>query len=287
MRKIIISTESGSDIPYKITIPYGIEVVPMHIAFGEKVCNDGTFQPYEIFNYYNENRKLPTTSAVNPQEYINHFRVIFAKYPNCKIIHISYSSKLSATHQNAVIASNEFSKDKLCILDSKNVTGGIGLLVMKAAMLAQKYQDKMSFEELTLLIRQYIGRIKCTFLPNTLDYLKAGGRISTATHLGAAVLNVKPSIVTFEGQLISGKKYRGNISAIAEKLFYDFIAQNNFEKENFVIIYSYGLNVTTLFRLKRLAHKEGFKKSWCFQTGSAVSCHAGPSCVGFAGITKA
>lgn len=287
MNKIIISTESGSDLPYKITVPYEIEIIPMHITFGNKMYNDGSFQPYKIFEYFSENKQLPTTSAVNPNEYINHFKVIFSKYPNSKILHISYSSKLSATYQNAVIASKEFSKDKIRIIDSKNVTGGTGLLVMKATELARKYSDKVSFDEYVSLVQQYVNRVKSSFVPNTLEYLKAGGRVSSVGSLGAAVLNIKPSIVTANGELVAGKKYRGNISAVADRLFYDFITQNQIDRDNLIIIYSYGLNVSTLFHLKRLAHKQGFKKSWCFQVGSAVSCHAGPSCIGFAGITKA
>ena len=68
VNKIIISTESGSDLPYKIYEPYNIQIVPLHISFGEKTVYDGTFSPEEINKYFKDSKTLPTTAAVNPRE---------------------------------------------------------------------------------------------------------------------------------------------------------------------------------------------------------------------------
>lgn len=286
MSRIIISTESGSDLPYKITIPNNVEIVPMHVTFGDKTLCDGSFDVREIDDYFINNKSLPTTSAVNPEEFIRHFKSIFQKYPNCNIIHISYSSKLSASYQNAVIASNDFKSDRLSIIDSENASIGAGVLVMKACEIIRKYGSVATFDECVSLINKQRENVKCSFMPDKLDYLKAGGRISSAAHLGATVLNLKPSIVVENGQLNPGKKYRGNIYKIADKYLEDFKDHNNISNEFIVIAYTYGINKSLLFALKRQAHKLGFKKSWCFQLGSAVTSHTGPVGIGFAGIAK-
>ena len=286
MSRIIISTESGSDLPYKITVPNAIEVVPMHVTFGKNTMSDGCFDISEIDNYFKENKKLPKTSAVNPKEYIRHFRAVFQKYRDCKIIHISYSSTLSASYQNAVIASTEFGPDKLCVINSQNGSIGTGVLVMKACEIAHRFSGTATFEECISLIKQQRSMIRCSFLPDKLDYLKAGGRISGIAHLGASVLNIKPTIdVKKDGTLAAGRKYRGNISKIAFTAMDDFAIHNNLDREFIVIGYAYAIGKPLLFALKRHAHKLGFRKSWCFQLGSAVTSHTGPVCIGFAGVS--
>ncbi len=286
MSRIIISTESGSDLPYKIYEPHNIEIVPLHISFGEKTVYDGSFDPREIDKYFKDNKTLPTTSAVNPREYIRHFKAIYTKYPNCKIIHISYSSNLSATYQNALIGAKEFDSSKLSIINSENGSIGSGVVTMLAARVVERYSDKLSFEECVSLIKRERERVCCVFLPDSLNYLKAGGRISTVAHLGATVLNVKPTLEVINGEIKAGKKYRGNIYKIASTYFNDVVNNNDLDRDFIVIGYSYGINKALLFALKRQAHKMGFSKSWCFQLGSAVTSHTGPVCIGLAGVKR-
>lgn len=286
MNRIIISTESGADLPYKIIIPNNIETVPMHVTFGDRTLCDGSFDVREIDDYFRNSKTLPTTSAVNPEEFTKHFKAIFQKYPNCNIIHISYSSKLSASYQNAVIASHDFKSDRLSIIDSENASIGVGALVIKACEIVRKYGNVVTFEECVSLINKQRDCVCCSFVPDKLDYLKAGGRISGIAHLGATVLNLKPSIVVENGQLVAGKKYRGNINKIAQTYLEDFKNHNSLSKEFIVIAYTYDVNKALLFSLKRHAHKLGFAKSWCFQLGSAVTSHTGPVGIGFAGVSR-
>ena len=119
-----------------------------------------------------------------------------------------------------------------------------------------------------------------------MTYLKAGGRVSSVAHLGASVLNLKPTLEVIDGEIRAGKKYRGNIYKIATTYFDDVVKHNNLDKDFIVIGYSYGINKALLFALKRHAHKMGFSKSWCFQLGSAVTCHTGPVCIGLAGVKR-
>ena len=284
MSRIIISTESGSDLPYKIVIPNNIEIIPMHVTFGKKTKYDGSFDINEIDEYFNTHRALPTTSAPNPQEYIRHFSAIFQKYPDCKIIHISYSSKLSASYQNSIIATKSFEDNSVVSIDSKSASIGAGVFVMKACEAVKKYSHMISFEELVSFIKKQADKVCCDFLPDKLDYLKAGGRVSGIAHFTANVLNIKPSIKVDNGELVAGKKYRGNINRIAEIMLDDFISTYKPSKEFIVIAYTYGVSKPLLFFLKRKAHKLGFSKSWCFQLGSAVTSHTGPVGIGFAGI---
>lgn len=284
MSRIIISTESGSDLPYKISVPNCIEILPMHVAFGGKTLFDGEFDVAETDRFYNESKRLPVTSAPNPGEYAKHFRTIFQKYPDCRIIHIAYSSNLSVSYQNAVIASKEFLPCRLQVIDSLSGSIGAGALIIKACEVVEKLNGSRAFNECVSIISSLRKNVCCSFVPDNLDYLKAGGRISGITHLGASVLNLKPSIVIENGILETGKKYRGNLYRIADTFLDDFVSKNKPSHDFLVIGYGYKINKALLFSLKRQAHKMGFKKSWCFRIGSAVTAHTGGSCIGFSAI---
>ena len=83
MREIIISTESGSDLPENLVKKYDIKVIPMHIVMDGTSYADGTISVDKIYEYYNETKKIPTTSAVNVGEYIDFFTQIREEHPDC------------------------------------------------------------------------------------------------------------------------------------------------------------------------------------------------------------
>lgn len=284
MSRIIISTESGADLPYKIVIPNSIEILPMHVAFGNRMLYDGRFDVADADRFFRESKVLPVTSAPNPGEYARHYREIFEKYPQCRIIHISYSSRLSVSYQNSVMASKEYPPEKLQVIDSLSGSIGTGALIIKACDIIRRLSDKITFDECVSIISRQRKNICCSFVPNSLEYLRAGGRISEITHLGASVLSLKPCISIENGSLEAGKKYRGSLHKIADSFLSDFISKNNPARDFLIIGYGYKINKPLLFYLKRRAHKMGFSKSWCFRTGCAVTAHTGGDCIGFAGI---
>lgn len=284
MSRIIISTESGSDLPWKISVPNCIEILPMHVTFDRKMFYDEEIDVADAERFFKESNKLPVTSAPNLGEYSVHFRKIFQKYPDCRVIHIAYSSRLSASYQNAVIASKEFPQSRLQVIDSQSGSIGTGVLIIKACEIISVLGKSHSLNECVSIICSQRKKVCCSFVPDSLDYLKAGGRISGIAHFGATVLNIKPCISIENGMLVSGKKYRGSIYRIADSLLSDFVSKNKPSKDFIVIGYGYKINKGLLFSLKRQAHKMGFKKSWCFLIGSAVTAHTGGNCIGFSAL---
>lgn len=286
MNKIIISTESGSDLPWKISVPNLIEILPMHISFGNKTYLDGELSSADTERFFKEKNMLPVTSAPNPDEYSSHFKRTFQKYPGCKIIHIAYSSKLSVSYQNAVIASKEFPPSRLQIIDSLSGSIGIGALIVRACDIITKLGGLFPFDKCVSIIKNQTSNLCCSFVLDTLDYLKAGGRISAAAHFTASALSIKPSISIENGVLEQSKRYRGSIYRLANTFFTDFVNKNNPCRDYLIIGYGFKTNKALLFSLKRQAHKMRFKKSWCFQLGSAVTAHTGSECIGFAAIKQ-
>ena len=182
MKRIVITTESGTDLPAERAQALDIRIIPMWVVTEGRSRQDGSFPAGEVFTYYKKTKTVPSTSAVNPQEYMEFFKELRREKPDADILHIAYSSKASSTWQNASIAIKELNDPGIFLADSLNVSGGISLICEKAAQIAGRAADgKAALEEL----ESWIRRARVTFLPDSLEFLKAGGRVSNAAYLGA------------------------------------------------------------------------------------------------------
>lgn len=281
MKKIIILTESGADLPLDLAKLHHIQVVPMHVIMGNNQYPDGSIPVTEVYDYYERTKKIPSTSATNPNEYQDVFKKITEENPGCIIIHIGYSSKASCTYQNAVIASEGI--ENIYHVDSLSVSGGEASIILKAAELLEKQPDILP-ADLIEQIESYVARARVSFIPGALEYLKAGGRVSNAAYLGASLLQLKPLIEIVNGELISTKKYRGKMNNIAGKYMNEFIDRYNMEKEQIYLLYSLGLEEHIKLDMEQIAKGKGFKKVIWIQTGCVISVHSGPGAIGIAGF---
>ncbi|SER45265.1 EDD domain protein, DegV family [Gracilibacillus ureilyticus] len=283
MRKIIITTESGADLPKEVTERYSIKVVPMHIIMGGEDYLDGSLPVQSIFDYYDKTKKIPSTTATNVHEYMEFFKGIKANYPGCVIIHIGYTSKASSSFQNAMVAAQDL--DDIFLIDALNVTGGLVVVVIYAAQLLEK-EPAMEPERLVEKIQPVISKTKLAFVPGSLEFLKAGGRVSNLAYLGGALLKIKPCIELIDGKLVSTRKYRGKMSVVTEKLLHDYFHQYNIDKDCLYFIYSIGLDEEIMKKVTDIAKEYGYRNIQWLLAGAMISTHAGPGGFGVAGIER-
>lgn len=281
MRKIILSTESGADLPEDLAAKHAVQVVPMHVIMDEQDYLDGSLPVLEIYDYYDRTKKIPSTTATNAHEYEEFFSKIKVDFPDCIIIHIGYTSKASSSFQNAIIAAEEF--EDIFLIDALNVTGGLAAIVMFATMLLEK-EPTIEPSCLVEQIEAMVPKSRLAFVPGSLEYLKAGGRVSNLAYLGGALLKIKPCIELIEGKLVSTKKYRGKIDGVAEKLMREFLTQYEIDREQLYLVYSIGLDEGIKQRMDQIAEEYGFKNVKWIQAGAMISTHAGPGGFGIAGL---
>jgi DegV family protein with EDD domain len=281
MRKFIIVTESGSDVDRELVKLYNIHVIPMHVVINGIDYMDGSIPVTNVYDYYNQTKKIPTTSAVNPNEYQNEFKKLTEENPKSIIINISYSSKASCTYQNALIGSEGI--DKIYHIDSLSVSGGEAAIIVKAAQLIQK-NPEIEPADLVKKIEYFVAKARVSFIPGNLEYLKAGGRLSNAAYLGASILKLKPLIEILDGKLVATQKFRGGMRRIAEKYLDEFIDRYNMDRELICFIYSVGLEENIKQFMDETARKKGFKEIIWSQTGCVISTHCGPGAIGIAGF---
>ena len=283
MRRIILSTESGADLPKDLAEKHHIQVVPMHVVMDGKDYLDGELPVEEVFDYHGRTKKIPSTSATNVQEYNDFFTKIKEDFPDCIIVHIGYTSKASASFQSAVIAAEDF--EDLFLIDALNVTVGLGAIVLYAAALLEE-DPSIGHVQLIEKVESVIPKTRLAFLPGSLDFLRAGGRVSNMAYIGGALLKIKPCIELKDGKLVSTKKYRGKMSVAAEKLLQDYLNEYNIDRTQLYLIYSIGLDENVKNRIDELAKEAGFEQVRWMQAGAMISTHAGPGGFGIAGIEK-
>lgn len=205
---IKITSDSTSDLSPALLEQYDITVLPLYVTMGEQTCRDGVdARPEDLFAYVERTGSLPTTAAVNVADYHDCFAQFSPRHE--AVIHITISSDFSSCYQNACEAAEGFSN--VYVVDSRNLSTGHGLVVLEAALAAQRGEQP---EAIVAHLNEVAGQVEASFVVDKLDYLVKGGRCSSAAALGANLLKLKPCIEVVDGRMKVGKKYRGNYDKV-------------------------------------------------------------------------
>lgn len=202
---IQIICDSASDITREMAQKWNVTVLPIKTIFGETEYLDGvTMTHEEFFEKLVETDELPTTSQIAPYEYEEAFKEIVENGDTA--ICITLSSKLSGCHQSAHIAAADY-PDQIYIVDSENVCVGEQILVQMAVQLRDEGKGA---KEIVEILNKEKKNIRLIALLDTLEYLKKGGRISSATALAGTLLSIKPVIGIENGEVVMLGKARGS-----------------------------------------------------------------------------
>ncbi|XJS10144.1 DegV family protein [Aerococcaceae bacterium WGS1372] len=282
--KYIITTESGSDIPKDLVEKYNIHVIPMHVTMGDKTYPDGSFEVEKVYKYYEKTNELPKTSGSTPNDNSQVFQKIFDKYPDAHIIHIAYSSVTTVSFNSARIASEEF--EHITLIDSKNVTAGLTMIIKATAEYIEDHPGATP-EDIVSYVENIRERTRFFFMPKTLLYLKAGGRVSTLAFFGANLLNIQPTVVLEDGYLVAGKKYRGSFERSLKKALTNFFTTYDIDPETVILGGSPGVDPAHKQLVLDIASSYGVKDARWMDTGAVISSHSGPGAIGWGGIERA
>lgn len=284
MTKFIITTESGSDLLKEIIDRYNIYVIPMHVTMGDQTYDDGKFDVEKVFNYYEEHEVLPKTSGTTPQDNTKVFQQIFNEHPDAHIIHVAYSAVTTVSFNAANIAAEEF--ENIHLVDAKHVSMGLTAIVKATAQFIENHPD-ITPEEIIAFVEEVRERTRMVFLPKTLLYLRAGGRVSNLAFHGANLLRLHPTIVLENGYLVSGKKYRGSFERCLKKMIDDFFKNYNIDPETVLVGGAPDIDNHQKESLFDLLKNNGVSTMEWVDAGAVISSHGGPGAVGITGIEKA
>jgi DegV family protein with EDD domain len=276
---IRIITDSTADIGIDLAKRFDIEVVPLTVILGDRQFKDGQdIQTPELFAYVQTNGMLPKTSAISVAEFETVFR------GSDEVVYVGISSKLSASFANATLAARELGLHRFHLVDSLNLSTGVGLLVIRAAELRD---EGKSATEIGAILRHDVARVRCSFALDTLKYMYLGGRCSAVTNLAGSVLHIRPVIeVKPDGTLGVKDKVRGSRSKALQSMLDSFDHERIDIDYHRVFITHTGCDDDAAFletEIRKMSHPEEI----CITTaGAVIASHCGPNTIGILYMLK-
>jgi DegV family protein with EDD domain len=201
--KIKITADSTCDLPKELVETYSIGIMPLYIVRDGESLRDGEeITTPEVFAYTKRTGELCGTAAVAVLDYINAWTEWKNEYD--AVVHVSLSSELSASYNNACIAAKEVGN--VWVVDSRSLSTGSGHLALDAAIMAESGADA---PKIAAELERLSPLLDVSFILDTLDNLRRGGRCTALQALGANLLSLKPCIEVHDGGMRVAKKYRG------------------------------------------------------------------------------
>lgn len=207
MKKIVLFGDSLCDLSPELAKKFDVKIIPLGVTFkgDETVYKDGiSITKEDIFSRVAETGVLPSTSAIPPQDFIEAFKKELDE--GNQVLYVAGGSGISSTYRNAILAKAELESDDIYVVDSKNLSNGIALLLVKA----RKYiNEGKSAEEIQTLLEEHVQKLSVKFSVDIMDYLYKGGRCSGVKYLLGKVLHIHPIIKVIDGKLEVVNKPRG------------------------------------------------------------------------------
>ncbi|MBE6761427.1 MAG: DegV family protein [Ruminococcaceae bacterium] len=207
-KKIQICSDSSCDLGKALCERYGIILNPFRITLGDESLIDGVeVTPDDLYAFHDRTGTLPKTSATNMAEHLEFFE---KQLENAEeVLFFTISSTMSANNRAANLAAEEL--ENVYVIDSANLSTGVGLLIIAAAEMAEQ---GLSAKEIVEKIEELKSKVNASFVIDSLEYLHKGGRCSAVAALGANLLKLKPCIEVKNGSMGVSKKYRGKYGEV-------------------------------------------------------------------------
>ena len=279
--KIIISSDSTTDLSAELKERYNIKTLPLGVTLGGKTYKDGIeISPDDIYEHHRKTGELPKTTAANVGESMDFFKQFIDEGKT--VIHFTISSTMSSTYANACLAAAEF--ENVYVIDSANLSTGAGLLVVNAAEMAAK---GMEAEEIVERIKELTSRVDASFVIDNLEYLHKGGRCSALAMMGANLLKLKPCIEVKNGSMGVGKKYRGKYADVLKTYVAERIGDGSDIDLDRVFVTHAGCEEAIVNSVvEQVKAAAPFKEVFLTRAGCTISSHCGADTLGVLFIRK-
>lgn len=282
MVKII--SDSTCDLSPELIAKYDIDILPLHILLGEDEYEDGrNITPQQIYDWSDTHKTTPKTSAPSLAEAIELFRPYIEE--KREIVCFSISGSMSTSGNVMRLAAEELeASDLVTVIDSANLSTGIGLLVIEAAIMAGKGQ---SAAEIIAAIEVLKPKVRASFVVDTLTYLYRGGRCNAVSAMAGGVLRLHPKIVVENGAMDASKKYRGKINSVIMSYVKDMEEDLKSARPERIFITHSGCDRDTVNAVRSYLESFGiFHEILETRAGGVVSSHCGPGTLGVLFIAK-
>ena len=256
--KIALVTDSTCDLAPEIIDKYQINILPINVSFGENNYLDKvTIQPEQFYALLKENKDYPKSSQVNEKSFINLYSHLASHYDSVIAVHLS--DKLSGTFNSSQKAARKISQEfgkPISVIDSKNTSGALGLILLRAA---QAIEAGYSHDQVVDMAESWTNNVRLFVSVRTMKYFIKGGRVSMFRGMIARLLNINPIVTIDEtGRAILFDK-SFNQRANMEKVMWH-ISKIKKEKTiwNYVVLHANNSNAARWYskKMEKLTNKK-------------------------------
>ena len=272
---IKITADSTCDLTKELVERHNITITPLAVTCGCETYLDGVdITPDGLYEKINATGELSSTAAVNVQAYIDVFSQALKDHD--AVIHFTISSAMSSCYQNACIAAQEVGN--VWVVDSQSLSTGIAHLVLDACELAA---SGMAPADIHAELERRRDKLDVSFVVDTLEYLRKGGRCSAVAALGANLLKLHPCIYVKNGEMGVGKKYRGKLKDCLTAYVKERLADPDTVDTRRIFITDSGVDDTIRDEVEQtLRSLLPFEEIIHTRAGCTVSSHCGPGTLG-------
>ncbi len=282
MVKII--ADSTCDLSKELIRKYDITIIPLHILLGEEEYLDGeSITPTQIYKWADENKTTPKTSAVSIERAVSSLKMFVEAGDEVISFNIAAGMSTSGNVMRLAVEALD-AQDKVKVIDSANLSTGIGLLVLEAAVMAK---EGASLDDIVAHIEELKPLVRASFVVDTLVYLYRGGRCSGLAAMAGSALKLHPRIAVEDGKMSPDKKYRGSIGKAIMAYVKDMEEELRSAKKDRVFITHSGCKKEVVDEVRRyLESLEYFDEILETVAGGVISSHCGPGTLGVLFISK-
>ena len=273
-----IITDSCSDLTTELVQERRIKVIPLHVLINGKDTKDGELPTQALFDIVDATGKLPQTSAPSVSEFIEVFSGDEEK------LFIGISEKLSGTLKNAKLAAQELPQAVIHIVDSKNLSTGIGLLALKAADLRDA---GVKSTEIIAQLNNLTANVRTSFVIDTMEYLYKGGRCSGLQALAGSILKIRPIIsVQSDGSLVVKHKSRGSRNHAMNRMLEDLKADLPDVDLKRIFVTHTNCPQDADYLENEISKLAAFDNIQVTTAGATIASHCGPDTIGILYLMK-
>lgn len=281
-----ILADSTCDLSPELIERYGVTILPLHVLLGEREFQDGVdITPAEIYEWSDSNGQTPKTSAPSIDDTMALIRRFTDADPKQELIFFSISASMSVCNNiMRMAAENLHVSDRVFVIDSANLSTGIGLLVIEASIMAS---EGKTGAEIAARLEELKPKVRASFVVDTLTYLHRGGRCSGLAALFGGAFRIHPEIVVEDGKMHPARKYRGKYDQIILKYAKDLEPELLNAKPDRVFITHSPAEEETVKNVRAYLESLGyFNEILETRAGSVICSHCGPGTLGVLFISK-
>ena len=274
-KQVIITSDSTTDLSPELRERFGIRLLPLQVSLGEQTFTDGVdITPEDIYANYEKNKQLPKTAAPNLAATAEFFRQ--CREDGAEVVHFTISAEMSSSCSNARLAAEDIGGVE--VVDTRNLSTGGGLLVLRAAEMAQQ---GASAQEIAETCRSLTDKVDASFVIDNLEFLHKGGRCSALAMFGANMLQLKPCIVVRGGKMEVAQKYRGKFDRVLPKYITDRLGDGKGLDPGYAFVTHAGCDESIVNACAEQVRALGiFREVHVTRAGCTISSHCGRNTLG-------